>query len=461
MSSPPKPVVTGAIPAVQIGSAPSGTAGLSSGKVGEKRRLQEDVVANHSMDAASGVGSSPGDRQRKIVRRDGDTDTASAKENGAGKTVPPSADQVAEEKEEGEISDEEMEEPAPSIPSAGKTSLLDRIGDPLNPVASNQSVPSTGSLSARMDPALMARIGTRGPTHGQSAGFQYPWHSARPPPRTTTKPVIQPEIKASSVVPPPPISVGLEKTNDADVTMKDVDQPRTKGVIGRSGNQTTVNGVAIPAPKGQGESQCMSTASVIQSGADLLFYIVDEAGQRELIEIIVELHNKGISTAQLTQRGVPAQLINRVMRALARPTPTTEGKSITSSTVSAQRGSRHGSRLDPTSAAFTPMQSDGGNEVDMDMDIDSENENSPNLASDVPQMCATSVMHALPSTCKCFWKHEATLADRISSLSHGLDASVFLSLNVVIISINVAIIFTASPAAGSCTTSATTTRAET
>lgn len=130
---------------------------------------------------------------------------------------------------------------------------------------------------------------------------------------------------------------------------------------------------------------------------------MDEAGQRELIEIIVELHNKGISTAQLTQRGVPTQLINKVMRALARPAPSIDRKSerkvVPASTGSARRASQTVSQLDPTTAAFTPMQVDGGNEVDMDIDIDSENEQAPHTESQVSQMPLQSVQ-AIPSACE-------------------------------------------------------------
>lgn len=130
---------------------------------------------------------------------------------------------------------------------------------------------------------------------------------------------------------------------------------------------------------------------------------MDEAGQRELIEIIVELHNKGISTAQLTQRGVPTQLINKVMRALARPAPSSDGKAkgkaLTASTGSAARASQTVSQLDPTTAAFTPMQVDGGNEVDMDIDIDSENEQAPHTESEVSQMPVKSAQ-AIPYACE-------------------------------------------------------------
>lgn len=247
MSSPPKLVVTDVIPASQAASAASGSTGPVNAKVGDKRRLPEEGIPTNSTAAVPATGSSP-DRQRKIVRRDGDVDTASAKEGVAGKAIIPPA--VVEEKEEGEISDEEMYEAPVSLhPSAGKTSLLDRIGDPVH----GPSAPSAGSLSARMDPALMSRMDPRGPAHGQSAGFHSAPYPVRPSPRVA-KAVVQSEIRPSNVVPASTASSSKGRTN-GDVVMKDVERPRLKGVIGRSGNQTTVNGVTIPAPKGQGEGQ--------------------------------------------------------------------------------------------------------------------------------------------------------------------------------------------------------------
>lgn len=55
---------------------------------------------------------------------------------------------------------------------------------------------------------------------------------------------------------------------------------------------------------------------------------VDEAGQRELIELIVELHNKGISIAELTQ------LVNDVTTALAKPAPSPDSQFDTRSATS-------------------------------------------------------------------------------------------------------------------------------
>lgn len=126
---------------------------------------------------------------------------------------------------------------------------------------------------------------------------------------------------------------------------------------------------------------------------------MDEAGQRELIEIIVELHNKGISTDELTQRGVPAQLVNRVMRALAKPAPSSDSKSLASSTSSEARpatATRHPTRNGVPSPSSTSTQAEAEHDVDMDMDIDSENEKSPNVPWNVPQM----PVHAQPMFCK-------------------------------------------------------------
>lgn len=257
MSSPPKLVVTGATPASQAASAASGSTGPVNAKVGEKRRLPEEGIPTNSTTAVTSTGSPP-DRQHKIVRRDGDVDTASAKEGAAGKAI--TAPPVAEEKEEGEISDEEMDQaPVPSLPSASRTSLLDRIGDSVYAAPSGSSAPFAGSLSARMNPALMSRIDTRGPAHGQSAGFHSAPYPVRLPPRAM-KAVVQSKVRPSNVVSAPTASSSKQQTNGV-VSMKEVEQPRKKGVIGRSGNQTTVNGVAIPAPKGQGEGQRTSSCA--------------------------------------------------------------------------------------------------------------------------------------------------------------------------------------------------------
>jgi hypothetical protein len=123
---------------------------------------------------------------------------------------------------------------------------------------------------------------------------------------------------------------------------------------------------------------------------------VDEAGQRELIEIIVELHNKGISTAELTQRGVPAQLVNRVMNALAEPAPMHDSRFTASSTAStATRPARVG-----------PAQSSAGTQAgaehdgDVDMDIDSENDRSPEVPFNLPHMMGQGMGHPSSMFCK-------------------------------------------------------------
>lgn len=280
MSSPPKLLVSG-VPVNREGqggvaatsvTAPSVASSLLtvssvSSKAGDKRRL--DTEDDH--DTIRPVNPSP-QRQRKIVRRDGDTDTASAKEPDAkvALSAQPSAG-PDDEKEEGEISDEEMDVPPPT----SKTSLLDRlsdvhVADPMSAShATSSAVSGSDSLSARMDPALMARIDTRGiastsNSYGQLARAPFAPHSAKQPMRNG-----KPNPSTNRPPFPNPISGVLPQhvltANVADVTMKDVDQPRTKGVIGRSGNQTTVNGVAIPTGKGQGENQRRFSLSVGRS----------------------------------------------------------------------------------------------------------------------------------------------------------------------------------------------------
>lgn len=123
--------------------------------------------------------------------------------------------------------------------------------------------------------------------------------------------------------------------------------------------------------------------------------LVDEAGQRELIEIIVELHNKGISTAELTQRGVPAQLINRVMKALAKPAPSHDSKFAHSSTAT------NDSRLERSDAAQYSASSHSNAEpdADVDMDIDSENERLPEVPYSLPHVIGQGMGH--PSSMFC------------------------------------------------------------
>lgn len=296
MLSPPKLLVAGvtvnqegqggiAASGVSVPSlAPSSVAASSvSSRAGEKRRLdtQDDLDTPRPGNPVTHASQ----RQRKIVRRDGDTDTASAKETDSkvALLVQPSVGQ-SEEKEEGEISDEEMDVPPPT----SKTSLLDRLSDVhvADPVTStnhttSSAVGGSGSLSARMDPALMARIDTRG-IASTSNPYAQP---ARAPiaPQSAKQPMRNGKPNPSMNKPPFPNSISevlpqhVRTANVADITMKDVAQPRTKGVIGRSGNQTTVNGVAIPTGKGQGENQRTLLRLRIRRSAT---YVVPPANSR-------------------------------------------------------------------------------------------------------------------------------------------------------------------------------------
>lgn len=285
MSSPPKLIITEVIVnrdgQGQGGVAPSGvpapshaptglasTVSISSvsSKSGEKRRLndEDDLDPVRAADPSVLAHTSPQHRQRKIVRRDGDTDTASAQESDV-KSVAAVPEVVVheEEKEEGEISDEEMEMPPP----LSKTSLLDRLSDvhvadstTSTPHSTSSAVGGSGSLSARMDPALMARIDPRGTPFASSTSNLY-----GQPPRAPFAPYSA-KHSMRNAKPNQPIP-GFPNTTPnapaqhpqtarvADVRMKDAEQPRMKGVVGRSGNQTTVNGVAIPTGKGHGENQ--------------------------------------------------------------------------------------------------------------------------------------------------------------------------------------------------------------
>lgn len=135
-----------------------------------------------------------------------------------------------------------------------------------------------------------------------------------------------------------------------------------------------------------------------------LLRTVDEAGQRELIEIIVELHNKGISTAELTQRGVPAQLVNRVMKALTRPAPSHDSKfGVPSTTSNATRSAtvNHPARSGGPAPSFTSTQPEAEHDVGVDMDIDSENDRSPEVPWNVPNMLAPRMVQTPPMFCEC------------------------------------------------------------
>ncbi|KAJ9116991.1 hypothetical protein QFC22_004649 [Naganishia vaughanmartiniae] len=429
MSSPPKlinaQVTTKATSTVSTSSlsAPVPSSKLNPsdpvGRMTEKRRLEEVDITPSISKPNNLPTKSPQGRAPKVARRDGDMDTSSALSLRA---KPPSPSpppamlsrltmDVDDEKEEGEISDEEMQEPSP--PPTGKASLLERLRDaPVSVHPSSPAVSSTsgiGSLEARMDPALMARIDPRTSTEGPSnrlasrvspvvppavaAQARYQAHvQARsssafgqsstkcPVSPSTVNPAAAASFFASSSSVPALVPVSTEQ------------QPRTKGVIGRSGNMTTVNGVAISTSDGQGESQ------------------LDEEGQRELIEIVVELHNKGIPSDELIQQGVPAQLVNRVMKALSKPAPTADtqpaGIPPSSRIPSARQTSlppKPVADLPPKPTVTSTMSGSNfahpevDHDADVDMDIDdSEHEKSPQMASGAPFVSSAPGFMFLP-----------------------------------------------------------------
>ncbi|KAJ9101784.1 hypothetical protein QFC21_003123 [Naganishia friedmannii] len=415
MSSPPK-LISAQAPTSTAGtmdqsslSASAASPQLSaSGTVGrttEKRRLEEvDDLASIAKPKNLPSKASPRERAPKVARREGDMDASSALSL---RTKPPSpspppailsrlAMNVDDEKEEGEISDEEMQEPSP--PPTGRASLLERLGNaPVSGYSSSPAISSNngiGSLAARMDPALMARIDPRGSTDASSnrsasrvspvvpaavaAQARYQAHvQARNSPAFGQASAISPAASIATVIPAAATSFVASSPSTTVVAEQ---QPRTKGVIGRSGNMTTVNGVAISTGGGHGESQ------------------LDEAGQRELIEIVVELHNKGIPSHELIQRGVPAQLVNRVMKALSKPAPASDVQPV------AAPSSSHVASAPPTSLSSKPVadlspkpiststmsgthlaHSEVDHDADVDMDIDeSEHEKSPRMGSEAP-----------------------------------------------------------------------------
>lgn len=291
MSSPPKlinvPVSIGATSTASVTSlsAPAAPSqpipSVTVGRPIEKRRLEEmDTLASIAKPVNSAAKPSPQERAPKLARREGDMDTSSALSL---HTKPPSPSpppailsrltmDVDDEKEEGEISDEEMQEPSP--PPTGKASLLERLREaPASAYSSSPVTSSTsgiGSLASRMGPALMARIDPRGSTDGHSnrsasrvspvvpvaaaaqARYQAHVHSRNSPVFGQSS-TMSPAAPVATVNPAPTAASLLAPSS----TTVAVDQrPRTKGVVGRSGNMTTVNGVAISTGEGRGESKC-------------------------------------------------------------------------------------------------------------------------------------------------------------------------------------------------------------
>lgn len=113
----------------------------------------------------------------------------------------------------------------------------------------------------------------------------------------------------------------------------------------------------------------------------------------------MELHNKGIPSDELIQRGVPAQLVNRVMKALSKPVPVADGQSVATTSSSPLLSARPASLPPKPVAALPPkptttsmvgldathLEVDHDADVDMDID-DSEHEKSPQMASEAPFM---------------------------------------------------------------------------
>lgn len=261
--------------------SPSGTIGRST----EKRRLEEVDHTLAPIAKSDNLPSkvSPRERGSKVARREGDMDTSSALSL---RTKPPSPSpppailsrltmDVDDEKEEGEISDEEMQEPSP--PPTGKASLLERLQEaPVpgyfsSPVVSSSS--GIGSLAARMDPALMARIDPRGTNDGsqnRSATRVSPVIPAAAAAEARYQAHVRarnsPSLAHSSTSSPAPVATvnpAAARLLASSLTVAADPQPRTKAVIGRSGNMTTVNGVAISTGEGHGESKCRSSQAVL------------------------------------------------------------------------------------------------------------------------------------------------------------------------------------------------------
>jgi hypothetical protein len=244
---------------------PSGHAGSGlrvassvASRAGEKRRLENREVSEPTPPIHSSVQSSP-QRQCKIARRDGNTDITRVKEMGV-KTVAPIREIANENRGDGDINGEEM-----NLYPASTTALLVRMGDV--PVADHftsisYATSSAAGVAGAVDSSLMARIYTQGKS-ATSTSYSQPARTSHPPPAKAPQ---ENGIAASSsvlAIPVPKMMPELaqhhvQTVNTVDVSMRDVEQTRTKCVIGRSENQTTVNGVAISTGKNHGENRCTS-----------------------------------------------------------------------------------------------------------------------------------------------------------------------------------------------------------
>lgn len=227
-------------------------------RAGEKRHLENREVSEPTPPVYPIVHSST-QRQCKIARWDGNTDITGAKGMGV-KAVAPIREVANEDRGEGEINCEEMD-----AHPASTTALLVQMSDV--PVADPfTSIPyatsSTAGVAGAVDSALMVRIYTQAAST-TATSYSQPARTLHPPP---AKPAKENGTTASSSV----LAITFPKTmpelaqhhvqtaNTVDVSMRDVEQTRTKGVIGRSENQITVNGVAISIGKKHGENRCTS-----------------------------------------------------------------------------------------------------------------------------------------------------------------------------------------------------------
>jgi hypothetical protein len=246
-------------PLKQTGSALVKASSVDS-KEGEERHLQKNDNPEFTRPVPQVFLSCP-QPQRKTVGRDGNADIACAKEIEV-KTVAPVRGSVHKVEDEAEFRDQEM-----NVPTTSSTRLHERISNVYAanpfisiPYATPLAAGGAGTLPARMDPALMVKIDTPS-LSTTSNSFSQPASTPFPPAKQPKQ-----NGETTSSVPtipfpkPMPESARQHVQNGStgDGTARDVQPTRMKGVIGRSGNQMTVNGVTIPTGKGHGENQGMS-----------------------------------------------------------------------------------------------------------------------------------------------------------------------------------------------------------
>jgi hypothetical protein len=228
---------------------------------GDKRHLENNDEFAFNRSGPQIIILSP-QRQGKTIRRDYNVNIASPKGMQV-ETVAPVRRFLDENGGEGNIGDQEMD-----VPTASSTSFLGRISDihaadPFRsiPYATSSTTGGSSSLPPSPNPALMVKIDTPGmPTtsnsSSQSASIPVP-----PPAKQPKQNGISNSSGPSMPFPKPMAEFKrqlVQNGDTADVTMREFEQPRLKGVIGWSGNQITVNGVTILTGKGYGEQQGMS-----------------------------------------------------------------------------------------------------------------------------------------------------------------------------------------------------------